>query len=177
LALAKAQDQKLAVEDVKRWLSSHQNWLLILDNVSDLAMAHEFLPIGKNGHVLLTTRAFAIGAIARRIDLQKMGTEEGALLVLRRAKYIPADAQLAEGAESDRTMAKEIAMQLDGLPLALDQTGAYLEETGCGLFGYLKLYRHHAPALLKSRGELAYDHPDPVASTWALSFDSIGHQW
>ena len=30
-------------------------------------------------------------------------------------------------------------------PLALDQAGSYIEETGCGLGGYLDLYRHHAP--------------------------------
>ena len=51
-------------------------------------MAREFIPTGKNGHVLLTTRAQATGAVARLVDIQKMGTEEGALFLLRRAKYI-----------------------------------------------------------------------------------------
>ena len=49
------------MEAVKRWLSSHEGWLLILDNADDLAMAREFIPPGKNGHVLLTTRARATG--------------------------------------------------------------------------------------------------------------------
>jgi hypothetical protein len=31
------------------------------------------IPPGKTGHVLLTTRAHAVGAIARRVEIQEMG--------------------------------------------------------------------------------------------------------
>jgi hypothetical protein len=78
---AGAQDQTLAVGAAQRWFSSHENWLLILDNADDLAMAREFIPPGNNGHVLLTTRARASGTVARRLDIKEMGTEEGALLL------------------------------------------------------------------------------------------------
>ena len=168
-----AQDQTLAVEAVKRWLGSHERWLLILDNADDIVMARAFLQLGKNGRVILTTRARAAGTTARRLEIQEMGFEEGALFLLRRAKYIAEDAVLEAAGEPDRTAAKEIAAQLDGLPLALDQAGAYIEETGCGLSGYLNLYRIHGPELLQQRGKLANDHPDPVATTWALSFENI----
>jgi DNA transposition AAA+ family ATPase len=40
-----AKDQTLAVEALKRWLISHQGWLLILDNADDLVMAREFIPV------------------------------------------------------------------------------------------------------------------------------------
>jgi tetratricopeptide (TPR) repeat protein len=172
LPQAGAQDQTLAVEKMKRWLGAHENWLLVLDNADDLAMAREFIPSGNNGHVILTTRELATGAIGRRLDIKKMGTDEGALLLLRRAKYIPEDAPLDAAAESDQMTAKELSKQLDGLPLALDQGGAYIEETACGLLEYLRLYQKHAPELLQYRG-LASDHPDPVATTWVLSFEKI----
>ena len=84
---AQDKDQTLAVDAVKHWLSSHEGWLLILDNADDLRMAHEFIPPGKNGHVLLTSRARATGTVARLVEIQEMGTEEGALFLLRRAKY------------------------------------------------------------------------------------------
>src|SRR5207248_4176665 len=63
--------------------------------------------------------------------------------------------------------------ELGGLPLALDQAGAYLEETGCGLAQYLDLYRKHRTGLLRLRGGVALDHPDPVATTWSLSFGLV----
>jgi tetratricopeptide (TPR) repeat protein len=112
-------------------------------------------------------------AIARRVEIQKMGTEEGSLLVLRLAKCIIEDAPLEAATEADQGKAREIAMQLGGLPLALDQAGVYIEETSCGLSSYLELYRNHAPELLRRRGMPAFDYPGLVATTWALSFEKI----
>jgi tetratricopeptide (TPR) repeat protein len=168
-----AKDQTLAVDAVKGWLNSNHRWLLILDNADHIGVAREFIPPGKNGHVLLTTRARATGAVARLVEIKEMGTKEGALFLLRRAKYITEAALIEAASPADLGEAEAIAAQLDGLPLALDQAGAYIEETGCGLSGYLRLYREHAPELLRRRGALASDHPDPVATTWALSFENI----
>jgi tetratricopeptide (TPR) repeat protein len=167
-----AHDQTLAADAVKRWFSSNQRWLLILDNADDLAIVRELIPSGKSGHMLLTTRSGALGPIARRVEIVEMGTDEGALFLLRRAKHIPEDASLDAAVEADQTTAKEITTHLDGLPLALDQAAAYIEETGCGLSDYLELYRKHAPELLRRRGVLASDHLS-VATTWALSFENI----
>jgi tetratricopeptide (TPR) repeat protein len=162
-----AQDQTLAVKAVKNWLISHQDWLLILDNADELSMVRAFLPSGKKGHVLLTTQAQAVGAIARRVEIQEMGIEEGALLLLRRA------GALDRATEADRASGRAIHLQLGGLPLALDQAGAYIEETGCGLSGYLDRYQNYASELLRHRGVLAFDYPDSVATTWDLSFQKV----
>ena len=127
------EDQTLSVDAVKRWLTSHDGWLLILDNADDLKIVREFIPAGKTGHVLLTTRARAVGAVARLVEIREMGIAEGALFLLRRSKLITENAQLHAAAAADRANAKEITKQLDGLPLALDQAGAYIEESDCGL--------------------------------------------
>jgi len=66
-----------------------------------------------------------------------------------------------------------IVRELGGLPLALDQAGAYIEESSYHLEGYLKLYRRQRAALLKRRGGFATDHPAPVATTWSLSFERV----
>ena len=42
-----AKDQTLAADAVKRWLGSHEGWLLILDNADDLEMARRIHPAGK----------------------------------------------------------------------------------------------------------------------------------
>lgn len=76
--------------------------MLILDNADDLAMVGKFIPSGQNGHVLLTTRARAVGPIAERVDIEKMGPEEGALFLLRRAKGIAKDTPLEAVVEVDR---------------------------------------------------------------------------
>ena len=168
-----AQDQTLAVSAVKQWLERTAGWLLVLDNADDLVTVREFIPSGGKGHVLLTTCAQATGPIAQRIDIGGFEPEEGVLFLLRRAKIIAKDVPLDRAPEADRALAGEISKEMYGLPLALDQAGAYIEETGCGVSDYLGIYRSHSAQLLKRRGELASDHPIPVAATLALSFEKV----
>src|SRR6266581_8391436 len=157
------QEQHKIVEAVKRWFQEHTDWLLILDNADDIAMVQGFLPLGGKGHVLLTTRAHATGRIAQRIEVEKMEPYEGALFLLHRAKLLDPNVPLKQASEAQRNKAQDISEATDGLPLALDQAGAYLEETSCGLVGYLDLFQKRGAALLKRRGGLVADHPEPVA--------------
>jgi len=165
-------DQALAVAAVKGWLEANGGWLLTVDNASDLAAVRGFMPQSAKGHVLLTTQAQATGDI-QAIEVRDMLPEDGALLLLRRAKIVKLDAQLAAVAGADRDTAVHISKELGGLPLALDQAGAYIEETCCGLASYLDLYRQRRAELLKKRGGFRPDHPDSVATTFALSFERV----
>src|SRR5947209_16250197 len=167
------QDQHLVVASVKQWLVDHAGWLLILDNADDLDLVLNFLPAAGNGHILLTTRAHATGTLAHGINLETMNQEEGTLLLLRRAKLLATPAMPDQANREDQATAEAIVRIMDGLPLALDQAGAYIEETGCGLAGYLNLYSTRRKELLQRRGSLPADHPAPVATTWELSFQKV----
>ncbi len=166
------QDQNRVVNAVKRWLQNYVDWLLILDNVEELEIIDEFVPPAVKGHILLTTRAQATGTV-NSIGILEMETEEGALFLLRRSKVIKPDAMLEDASESDRAQAREISETVDGLPLALDQAAAYIEETRCGLTRYLELYWARRADLLKRRGTFAKDHPESVTTTFSLSFEKV----
>ncbi len=167
-----AQDQQEVVNAVLRWLQQHDQWLLILDNADDLSLASPFIQGLRSGHILFTTRAQATGTISR-VEVRELPEQEGAVFLLRRAKLIAKDTSYETIPRELRTQALAIVNELDSLPLALDQAGAYIEETQSGLPGYLDLYRTHGFDLLKERGLLAPGHPDPVATTWVLSFQKI----
>jgi tetratricopeptide (TPR) repeat protein len=161
-------DQQRTIQAFKRWLAHQRDWLLILDNADDVMRVRDFLPDGPyiNGHIILTTRAQALGGIANAIDIEKMGKQEGVQFLLKRVK--------SNGTTSaERTAAEKIVRELDGLPLALDQAGAYVEETGCSLAAYLKFYETRRKELLKRRGRLAKDHPETVATTWSISLQKV----
>jgi tetratricopeptide (TPR) repeat protein len=166
------QNQEQVVEMIKDWFQSHTGWLLIFDNADDLMMIRDFLPAGGQGHILLTTRSQVIGSIARHIDVERMDTEEGTLFLLHRAGLLE-DVTLDAIPEVERAKARELVEEVGGLPLALDQAGAFIEETQCGLADYLQLYRTRQDELLKRRGRLVTDHPDSVATTWSLSFEKV----
>jgi tetratricopeptide (TPR) repeat protein len=167
-----AQDQQEIVNAVQRWLRHHEHWLLILDNADDLSLIHPFIQGLQSSHILLTTRAQATGTISR-IEVRELPEQEGIAFLLRRAKLIAKDTSYETIPQDLRTQALAIVRELGGLPLAMDQAGAYIEETQCGLAGYLDLYRTQGVDLLKERGLLAPGHPDPVATTWVLSFNKM----
>jgi len=166
-------DQLKIVHAVKHWLTSHTRWLVLLDNADDLAQVRDFLPPAGRGHTLLTTRAASMGRLAQRIEVDTLDSEPGALLLLRLADRLAPDAPLEQAEASERAIALSITQELGGLPLALDQAGAYIEETHCSLADYLQLYRTQRVDLLKARGGLVPDHPEPVATTWSLSFTQV----
>jgi hypothetical protein len=149
------QDQKYAVDAVKGWLETNKNWLLILDNVEDLKMVFQYLPLEQTGDILITSRTPVAGGITHLVELEKMEPEEGALFLLHRANLITPNTSTDGSHTSDLTKAKEIVEILDGLPLALDQAGAYIDEIGCGLSGYLESYEKRHSELLKKRGAIA----------------------
>ncbi|MFH7029679.1 MAG: FxSxx-COOH system tetratricopeptide repeat protein [Heteroscytonema crispum UTEX LB 1556] len=171
LPVSQEKDESLVVAVVKQWLETHNGWLLILDNVDEIPMLQEFLPGAHQGNVLLTTRAQATG-IYHRIEIKKMLPADGALLLLRRAKLIAEEAGLDAVTEEQSTLAKTISEEMDGLPLALDQAAAFIEETPSSLAEYLQLYQEEGATLLQERGELAIDHPS-VTITFSLAFEKV----
>lgn len=169
-----ASEQEDIVKAVKRWLQTHTAWLLILDNADELATIPDFLPPRLGGHLLLTTRAEATGRLAHRIEIETLSPEQGALLVLLRSRLLPPDAPLEQASPEEQALALRLSQELGGLPLALDQVGAYLEETGIPLEAYWPLYQQYRAELLRERrGGFVSDHPLPVATTWSVSFQRI----
>jgi tetratricopeptide (TPR) repeat protein/transcriptional regulator with XRE-family HTH domain len=170
------QDQQRVVAAVKRWLAVQEGWLLILDNADDLPLAREFLPTNHKGYILFTTRHQAAGPIAVSIEVERLTLQEGTLLLLRWCRLLDLDSPLEDATVTDRTAAERIVQEMDGLPLALVQAGAYVEETGCSLEDYLHLYTTHRKDLLARRSRLIHDYPETVDTTWSLSFQQIEQQ-
>ena len=171
LPSAQAKDQEQAVAEVKRWLEGNPGWLLILDNADELPVVQGFLPGEGQGHVLLTTRAHAAAALAECIRVRDMASEEGAWLLLRRAGALAKSGLFADAGATDRQLALQLSKELGGLPLALDQAGAFMEETRLGVREYADLYTSEKAALLAERGTLG-DHP-PVTVTFSLAFEKV----
>jgi tetratricopeptide (TPR) repeat protein len=165
--------QNQAVQAVRRWFATHEGWLLILDNADDVALAQEVAPLERTGHLLLTSRAQALGTLAKRLDVEEMGMVEGTLFLLRRANLLTSGAALEQATPEQQADAEAIVIELGFLPLALDQAGAFLDEVGCALAAYLDLYRSRRRELLQRRSHLPAEHPDSVATTWSLSFAKV----
>ena len=168
----KEQDQSKIVAAVIRWLNSHQDWLLICDNVEDIEMVKRFLPTSRGGAILLTTRIHALGALAHTIELAQMTREEGILLLSRRAKLHDHYTSQNVLSPADAAIARTVVELMDGLPLALDQAGSYIEATQCSLSDYQRLFQSSRLRLLDERDAYA-DHSLSVTRTFTLAFERL----
>ena len=170
------QHQQYVIEGVKRWLSIQKRWLLILDNVEKMSIVQEILPVQVEGrgHTLVTTRAQVTGIMATRIEVEPLPAEEGVLFLLRRAKFLAPDASLQQASGELVRATTALAQELGGLPLALDQAGTYMEETGCRVSDYLDRYQQQRRALLDLRGACG-SHPLSVQATLSLCIEQVEH--
>ena len=168
-----AQDQSMAITAVKQWLETNTDWLLILDNADNLKMVYPFLPRKGSGHILLTTSANAIPQTMTSVQINQVDQEKGVLFLLRRVHIIALDALPDTASVGDRARASDIVQTLGNLPLALDQAGAYINATRCGLAGFLHLYQTHRANLLQTRDEPLTYPVEPVATTWDLAFEKV----
>ena len=166
-------DQNLAVVAVRRWLARNSEWLLVADDVGDIELMKEFLPENETGQLLITTRMQATSAIARPLEVEPLNDDDAATLLLRRARILSSAADLRSLAPSDFAAAQAVASELQGLPMALDQAGAYLEETGTNIDGYRALWLTHRAELLAQAPMSSLRNSESVAKTWSLSFAEL----
>jgi tetratricopeptide (TPR) repeat protein len=171
-----AQEEAEIVAAVQRWLQRQSRWLLVLDNAEDLALVRDFLPpnlpSGGLRHVLLTRRDETTGAVARALPLAHLPTAEGALFLLRRAKALAETTPLEAAPAPVRAAAEALGDTLGGLPLALDQAAAFMEEQQIGPDEYQALYQEEGKTLREQRGTLTDDHPS-VTVTFRLAFEQV----
>ena len=111
------------------WFGTHADWLLVdgqCGTPAELEAHSAAAPTG--AHLLLTTREDVRRQFRRTVfALDHLDAPTGALLLPRRARLLtPAQALDAANA-SLQADALAISREVDGLPLALDQAGAYIE--------------------------------------------------
>jgi Tfp pilus assembly protein PilF len=135
----KSQEQEFVVQAVQRWLGSNKDWLLILDNIEDTELYDNFLPKIYEGDVLITTRRDDIENISK-LAVDKMSEEEGILFLLNRSSASKQYQKIDDATDEDFTAAKTICQKFDGLPVALEQAGAYINSNRISLQKYLDMY-------------------------------------
>ena len=99
-------------------------WLLVFDNAPDRASVASFVPPGGPGRVLITSQN-QIWPPAQALEVPVLDPEVAAEFLVNRT------------GDPDRQAALDLAGELGGLPLALEQAAAYIQATGGSLSGYL----------------------------------------
>jgi hypothetical protein len=168
-----AQDDQLFAS-FKWWLKTQSNWLVVLDQVEEMDYVEMLIPPHAEGHVLLTSRIYATRAWIPSVLVPPLHVTSGARFFLRRASLLSSDESPDQLPAALLQEAIEVVQALHGIPLALDQAGAYLKETGCRPAEYLALYRTDPGKMLKQRGRpIDNSHPASLMETLLQIFDRL----
>lgn len=173
LPTAHWQERESLLAAMQQWFMAQSNWLLILDNADDLAVINPFLPKAARGHILLTTRTGALGGLAQSSVLKPLDVEDGALCLLRRAGYLQGNKSLRDASTTSMNAARRLSELMGGLLLALEQAGAYIEDTGCGVVKYLETYQRYRPEIQQLLHGAVPEYQLPVASAWTISKEVV----
>ncbi len=138
--------------------ASPAQWLLVFDNTPDRGSVAPFVPPAGRGRVLITSRNL-IWPPGQALDVPVLDPQVAAEFLAGRT------------GDADRRSALELAGELGGLPLALEQAAAYVQASGESLAAYLASFLQRRPELL-SRGEPT-GYPGTVATTWRLAFENL----
>jgi len=148
----------LAVRDALRQGTPYPRWLLIFDNAGDIAEIEPYLP-GGAGHDDITSRNQAWSRVASPLEVDVFTRDESVEHLLRRLPRL------------GRPDAEKIAEALGDLPLAVEQAGAWLRETGMPAAEYIRQLETQLLHVLSLNQPT--DYPLPVAATWNLSIDRL----
>jgi tetratricopeptide (TPR) repeat protein len=152
----------MAAREALRLGSPFSHWLLIFDNAGDPDELASFIP-GGPGHVLVTSRNPFWSRVAEPVEIDVFSRAESTEHLQRRVPGLSGkDASL-------------VAAELGDLPLAIEQAGAWLAETGTPAATYVEELHAELTSVLDLSQPA--DYPVPVAATWRLSFDRLRTQW
>src|SRR5947209_6130671 len=154
------------IDWVRSWLQRRTKWLLLLDNADDVMSREVFQLLPRiGGDIIITTRDFIPPAKAEVIHIDKM-TEEEALSLLVGPSPIDGGVQHA----------KEIVVELDYLPLAINLARAYIDDMIVSLEDYLTMLKDRRNASVFSYRDEFSDYNHTVATVWQISFERVRSQ-
>jgi tetratricopeptide (TPR) repeat protein len=154
------------------WLKQNDDCLLVYDNVEDVGQLRDLLPPDYGGAVIITTQSAAVGPFGSSIAVSPMDADEAHDFLKKRVGYVDANEPQSGLPAVDTKSAIALNEQLSGLPLALDQAGAFMDEAKVSAAEYLDLYLDRGKELRTLRGDYAIDH-ESVHTTIRLCTDSV----
>jgi tetratricopeptide repeat protein len=133
-------------------------WLLVFDNALDWESVAAFLPPTGRGRVLITSQS-SHWPPRMALEVPVLRTEAAVDLLIKRT------------GDLDEQAARELAIELDGLPLAIEQAAAYMLAVGDTITEYLASFRQRRADMLARGKPTGYSKT--LATTWTLAFHRL----
>jgi tetratricopeptide (TPR) repeat protein len=159
-------DDAVRLAAVLDWLRANPGWFLILDNVDSrpaLVEVERLLSGLAGGHVIVTSRLADFSGNFQPLELDVLAVEDAAAFLLSRTEG------RRRAAADDATKVREVAHELGGLALALEQAAAFIAKRRMPFAQYLEQWREKRDEVLEWFDATVTGYPRAVAVTWQTS--------
>jgi tetratricopeptide (TPR) repeat protein len=159
-------DDAARLAAVLDWLKANPGWFLILDNVDSkpaLAEVESLLSELAGGHVVVTSRLADFSGNFQPLELDVLSVEDAAAFLLARTEG------RRRAAPDDPAKAREVAIELGRLALALEQAAAFIAKRRLTFAQYLEQWRSKHDEVLAWFDATVTGYPRAVAVTWQTS--------
>ncbi|MEU4765084.1 tetratricopeptide repeat protein [Actinosynnema sp. NPDC023794] len=147
-----------------RWLATHDEWLLVLDNLTTPADAAGLLERVRTGTVVITSRQGTGWRGISTVVLDVLTAGQAANLLDRLVR--------AEWPDADLSGADVLCAELGFLPLAIEQAAAYLAQSRVNPTAYLDLLGRF-PARMLTAAREGGDVRRTMARVWHVTLDRL----
>jgi len=165
------QEEEVKMAAAIRWLLEHPGWFLILDNVDNRPSAQaveDLLARIPGGHVLITSRLGDWSKDVEPLELDVLSAQDAKSFLLDRTK------DRRRLAPEDDADAFVLCKELDGIALALEQAGAFIERQRCSLGDYLKRWRAGEARVRQWFDPRLMHYPKSVAIAYDTTMREVG---
>jgi tetratricopeptide (TPR) repeat protein len=122
--LVELQEQQAKAFGFKQWLEENDKWLVIYDNVDLPGELFPFVPTLLKGDCLFTSNFPEVENLGTVIDIKKFNKTDAEILLYSR--YINQPHSIPDLSGEEKEAFDNIIEEIDGLPLTLNSTGAFI---------------------------------------------------
>lgn len=149
-------------------IKSYSGCLIIFDNLESIDAIRDYLPNpSASPHILVTSRREQPEFVDIKLDL--LDDKQSYSMLVQEAGAAPTN-------ESEETAAREIAVILSGLPLALELAGAYLTRRPIGWCAYRNMLRANLKQALPTQLASLTKHEADLFKTLSISEQEISEE-
>jgi Domain of unknown function (DUF4062) len=166
-----ATEEEVRLRAVLDWLTQHPGWLLILDNVDtpEALEAVENLLLSRlaGGRVVVTSRLANFPGQFDPLELDVLTVDDAVAFLLERTD------RRRQKTPDDATDARQLALDLGQLALALERAAAYVARLAISISRYRELWRENWDKVAGWSDQGITQYPRAVAVTWQTSVNQL----
>jgi tetratricopeptide (TPR) repeat protein len=162
-------EQLVKVNAFKNWLEKNDNWLVIFDNVDIAADIKPFVPANLNGDCLFTSNFRDICRFTTEVKITKLDDIDSKILLYSISNAVPLQ-------KPDISDQKEVAAfdkiieEIDGLPISLTTTGAFIFKKESSFAEYLERLKDEPEIILNAEDDFGIYHKKSALKAFSIAF-------